>query len=298
MSASPPPLLLSRAHTVGRAARLLAIGAFFAAMFALRVKLCPFAIISGHPCPGCGLTRATVALLQGHLAEALRFHPLSIVISPLFCAMFGYNALVYVREGRWAASEGVQGRWVTAGALALTALLVVVWIARFLGAFVAAAPCRYEATRGTVTRYRAPASRRRSMRFSACSRIALVDFRPRREARTRQLPWARAAGAAPGAWIQRGDRHPRRVGALDLLADPIERLVGERALRLGEEPVLLDRGVAPEEGVHELEPRREAHVGGARAEEVHAPRSGAARGPRRPRRAAPRRPSIRAETAA
>jgi hypothetical protein len=49
--------------------------------------------------------------------------------------VFGYNALVYVREGRWAAAEGVQGRWVTAGALVLTVLLVGVWIARFLGAF-------------------------------------------------------------------------------------------------------------------------------------------------------------------
>ena len=136
MSASSPPLaLLGRAHPVGRAARLVAIGAFFAAMFALRVRLCPFAIVTGHPCPGCGLTRATVALLQGHVGEALHLHPLSVVVSPLFVAMFAYNALVYVREGRWAAAEGVQGRWVTAGALALTALLVGVWIARFLGAF-------------------------------------------------------------------------------------------------------------------------------------------------------------------
>jgi Protein of unknown function (DUF2752) len=103
-------------------------------MFALRVRLCPFAILTQHPCPGCGLTRATVALLQGHVTEALHLHPLSVVVSPLFCGMFAYNAFVYVREGRWAAAEGAQGRWISAGAAVLTALLVGVWIARFFGA--------------------------------------------------------------------------------------------------------------------------------------------------------------------
>jgi Protein of unknown function (DUF2752) len=134
MSATLPPLL-DRAHAVGRAARLVAIGGFFVALFALRVRVCPFAIVTGHPCPGCGLTRATFALLQGHLTEALHLHPLSVVVSPLFAGMFAYNALVYIREGRWAAAEGVQGRWVTAGALVVMAALLIVWVARFLGAF-------------------------------------------------------------------------------------------------------------------------------------------------------------------
>ncbi len=136
MSANlPPPPDRARGGHLRRAVRLLAIGGVFVALFALRVRVCPFAIVTGHPCPGCGLTRATVALLQGHLAEALHLHPLSVVVSPLFAGMFAYNALVYVREGRWAAAEGVQGRWVSAGALVLMVLLVGVWIARFFGAF-------------------------------------------------------------------------------------------------------------------------------------------------------------------
>jgi hypothetical protein len=88
-----------------------------------------------HPCPGCGLTRATLALLGGDLHEALHFHPLSPLIVPLVAAAFAYNAVSYVREGRWSATEGARGRWITAGSLVLGALLLGVWIARFLGAF-------------------------------------------------------------------------------------------------------------------------------------------------------------------
>ena len=56
--------------------------------------------------------------------------------------------------------------------------------------------------------------------------------------------------------------------ALDLDADAIERLVRERPLRLREHPVLLGVRVPAEELLREPEPRREAHVGGARAEQI------------------------------
>jgi hypothetical protein len=134
-AASSSPLFARVHPAAGRVARLAAVGACFAAAFALRIKLCPFAIVTGHPCPGCGLTRATVALLQGHVAEALHLHPLSVLISPLLAAAFAYNAVVYVREGRWAAAEGLQGRWITACSVVLMVLLLGVWIARFFGAF-------------------------------------------------------------------------------------------------------------------------------------------------------------------
>ena len=41
--------------------------------------ICWFQAILGVPCPGCGSTRAALALLQGNFAEAFYWHPLIIV---------------------------------------------------------------------------------------------------------------------------------------------------------------------------------------------------------------------------
>ena len=41
--------------------------------------LCPVRQISGLPCPGCGTTRAVLALLRGDIRQALEFHPLIFI---------------------------------------------------------------------------------------------------------------------------------------------------------------------------------------------------------------------------
>jgi hypothetical protein len=126
---------LSPSHPLGRAARLGLIGGALVIALALNAPLCPFAILTHHPCPGCGLTRATLSLARGHLGEALRFHPLSPVLAPLVLGALGFNAVIYVRQGRWSAAEGIQNRWLTRLGLALFAVMIAVWIARFFGAF-------------------------------------------------------------------------------------------------------------------------------------------------------------------
>ncbi len=59
---------------------------------------CPFRAISGIPCPGCGMTRAFLALAEGDFLGALRFNPLSI---PLFAFLvissFNIHLTVYQR---------------------------------------------------------------------------------------------------------------------------------------------------------------------------------------------------------
>src|SRR5262245_32964776 len=70
-----------------RARRALCVAALTAACVALlmlRLPLCPFAIVTHHPCPGCGLTRAGLALLRGDVVTAFHFHPLSPLIVPVF----------------------------------------------------------------------------------------------------------------------------------------------------------------------------------------------------------------------
>ena len=36
--------------------------------------MCPFVIVFGKPCSGCGLTRAGMAVLQGHFVDAMQIH--------------------------------------------------------------------------------------------------------------------------------------------------------------------------------------------------------------------------------
>ncbi len=49
--------------------------------------ICPLKNLSGIPCPGCGGTRAALALAGGRFVQALSFNPLSTLLllcSPLF----------------------------------------------------------------------------------------------------------------------------------------------------------------------------------------------------------------------
>lgn len=45
--------------------------------------ICIFKLITGHNCPGCGMTRAFDALFQMNFREAYSFNPGIIIIAPL-----------------------------------------------------------------------------------------------------------------------------------------------------------------------------------------------------------------------
>src|SRR5690606_37698306 len=45
--------------------------------------ICPTRLFFGLPCPGCGLTRATLAMLSLDLPEMLRLHPLAPIMAPV-----------------------------------------------------------------------------------------------------------------------------------------------------------------------------------------------------------------------
>lgn len=111
------------------------MGAVLFLAVAFDLPLCPVAIVSHHPCPGCGLTRATLAMLHGDLHAALHFHPLAPLVAPLVLVMLAVNVLGYVRAGKSAAVEGLRGRLITGFGLLLAVAMVAVWVARFFGAF-------------------------------------------------------------------------------------------------------------------------------------------------------------------
>ena len=41
---------------------------------------CPFRAVTGVPCPLCGMTRAVVSAMHGHLLESLRFNPAGLLL--------------------------------------------------------------------------------------------------------------------------------------------------------------------------------------------------------------------------
>jgi hypothetical protein len=120
-----------------RALIVLLLGGVFALIVIAQLPLCPMAGVLGVPCPGCGLTRATLALCHGDLRQAIHLHPLVPVIAPVFIAAVLSAAFGYVRGPQpstnlkpWLAS-----RLATALAASLLLATLGVWSARFLGYF-------------------------------------------------------------------------------------------------------------------------------------------------------------------
>ena len=85
---------------------------------------CPFLMLTGLKCPGCGTQRAIHALLHGDVLSALHFNALLPVSIPLLL-LYGYAELVRTRKPRF--YNRVNS--VTA-ILAVLVVVIVWWIVR------------------------------------------------------------------------------------------------------------------------------------------------------------------------
>jgi uncharacterized protein DUF2752 len=65
---------------------------------------CPFRLLTGIPCPGCGMGHALVFALRGDFAGSWRSHPLGIPLLLLWTAWLGWG-LMNLSRGR-AFSDG------------------------------------------------------------------------------------------------------------------------------------------------------------------------------------------------
>lgn len=88
--------------------------------------ICPFALVTGVACPGCGLTRAAAALVRGDFTTSLAYHPLAIVTGLWLAGAWGVSVLR--RRGR---TVNLSPRFVNGLLIATAALFVLTWVVRY-----------------------------------------------------------------------------------------------------------------------------------------------------------------------
>ncbi len=93
---------------------------------------CPLRIVTGLPCPTCGMTRATRLALHGDFASATHMHPMWFVVLPFLASVAVAEGVGFLRAGRW--GTALENRWVLRGGGVLVVAVIVVWLARFCGA--------------------------------------------------------------------------------------------------------------------------------------------------------------------
>lgn len=76
------------------------------------ITICPFAIVAGIACPGCGMTRALLALGRGDVELAFLYHPLVFAVIAL--------AIGWVFLRRRVMPSSPWFTWAAAGLFAVT----------------------------------------------------------------------------------------------------------------------------------------------------------------------------------
>ncbi len=60
--------------------------------------VCPFRLVTGLPCPGCGLTRAWVFLAHGRVGDAVSANPFALVTLPAAVVLLAAVMVALVRR--------------------------------------------------------------------------------------------------------------------------------------------------------------------------------------------------------
>ena len=117
---------------IERVAKLAAVAAGVTAIIAAHVPVCPFALATGVPCPGCGLTRATLAFCRGDVSGAAHLHPGVFLATPAAAVLTALGMYSYLKVGKVRYSPALM-RWLLRPLQVIYVALLVVWTVRFLG---------------------------------------------------------------------------------------------------------------------------------------------------------------------
>lgn len=89
---------------------------------------CPFKMLTGFPCPGCGITKSMVYFFQGDISKSLSFH----IFGPFFVVIF--VLAIFVLSAELATGKEYFNRIVYSKKLAyfLAAVLIVYHLIRLI----------------------------------------------------------------------------------------------------------------------------------------------------------------------
>ncbi len=124
---------------------------------------CPLVILTGLPCPGCGLSRAVWFLLLGQPVRSLRMHPLGIFWLLLLIAFLGDRYL--------AGKPHTKG--LALYAALLCAATLILYLYRMAAFFPGRAPISY--TGGNLAEKWIPGYRQRVLEFFRLWRSGVYD---------------------------------------------------------------------------------------------------------------------------
>lgn len=90
---------------------------------------CGFLLLTGSPCPGCGLTTAFAYGVRGHWAMAASSNPLGLLLFLIVCACVPLGVTAALRG--WSLDDVIERFALNRWGLALAGCGVAVWLVRF-----------------------------------------------------------------------------------------------------------------------------------------------------------------------
>lgn len=96
----------------------LAIGVYTILVNLIFHAFCPLVILTGFPCPGCGITRSLFYLVTGRVAESIHMQPLGIVAVGIF---------LYFVWNRYIIGRNPKGLKVIIGAALVLLIAFYIW---------------------------------------------------------------------------------------------------------------------------------------------------------------------------
>jgi hypothetical protein len=110
-------------------AGVLHLGLSIAGLFSWE---CPILAATGMPCPGCGLTRASMQLLHGNIVPSLRTHAFAPIFLLAFAVMF--LALILPEKYRQFLLSSVRQLETRSGLTSFLLFgLMAYWLVRLMG---------------------------------------------------------------------------------------------------------------------------------------------------------------------
>lgn len=90
---------------------------------------CGFLLLTGSPCPGCGLTTAFAHGIRGHWVSAAVANPLGLALFLVVCASLPFSVVAACRS--WSVDAVIERFALNRWALALAVGAASLWVLRF-----------------------------------------------------------------------------------------------------------------------------------------------------------------------